>query len=352
MPKVSVIIPVYNVEKYLQNCIDSLTAQTLEDMELIFVNDASPDGSLQILRENEKKNSKIRVVDLKQNVRQGGARNAGIRIAAGEYIGFVDSDDFAAPDMYERLYLAAAAEQADAAFIQYKSVPDHATVAEWTKGEEPLTCDQHWSQEELSLSGKLLTAQDRETIMTSQIVHVWAGIYKRSMLTENDLFFPEKLRYEDNYWCTLMACYLNKAVLIPEVKYFYRVNPTSTVNVKNAAHFYDRITVEERLYEQMQSRGLLDTYHTAMECINIKRSAVNTFLTFASRFTTPDRKTMVGTVKSVKKRFPGWRKNKLFQKTMKQASLKDRILAWMVLNFPRVSAYVLPAVSKMIKGSE
>ena len=103
--KLSVIIPVYGVEKYLQACIDSVVNQTMKDIEFIFVNDASLDGSLEILRENERKYPDlICVIDSKENLMQGGARNLGIRAARGEYVGFIDSDDFIHPEMYEKLY--------------------------------------------------------------------------------------------------------------------------------------------------------------------------------------------------------------------------------------------------------
>lgn len=123
--KVSVIIPCYNVERFLQDCIDSLLAQTLNDIEFIFINDASPDNSLDILLKNQYKYpGKIKVVDLKHNICQGGARNKGIEIARGEYIGFVDSDDMVLPEMYEMLYNEAALAKADAAFIQYANIGD------------------------------------------------------------------------------------------------------------------------------------------------------------------------------------------------------------------------------------
>lgn len=93
MPAVSIIVPCYNVEKYLPRCIESLVNQTLEDIEIILVNDASPDNSIKIMKEYELKYpNKIKIIDSQINLRQGGARNLGIDIATGEFIGFVDSD--------------------------------------------------------------------------------------------------------------------------------------------------------------------------------------------------------------------------------------------------------------------
>ena len=114
MIKVSVIVPVYNTEKYLRRCLDSLVNQTLREIEIIIVNDASPDNSIEIMREYERKyKNKVVVIDLKVNVKQGGARNEGINIAKGEYIGFVDSDDWVDKEMYKELYNKAKENNAD-----------------------------------------------------------------------------------------------------------------------------------------------------------------------------------------------------------------------------------------------
>ncbi len=100
----SVIVPVYNVEKYLGTCIESLLAQTYDNLQIILVNDCSPDGSLGILRDYENRYpDKITVIDSKENLRQGGARNLGIKSSQSEYVGFVDADDFVHPRMYEVL---------------------------------------------------------------------------------------------------------------------------------------------------------------------------------------------------------------------------------------------------------
>ena len=116
--KVSVVIPVYNCEAYLQACIDSLLGQTLREMEFIFVCDASPDGSLAILRDNERRDARIRVIAFPENRGVSAARNAGIEAAQGAFIGFCDSDDWVEPQMYERLYELAAQEDAQITFCR------------------------------------------------------------------------------------------------------------------------------------------------------------------------------------------------------------------------------------------
>lgn len=116
--KVSVIIPVYNCEAYLPECIASLRAQTLTQMEMIFVCDASPDGSLSLLRKAEQEDKRIRVIAFEENQGVSAARNAGMEAARGEFIGFCDGDDWVEPQMYERLVHIAQREHADIAFCR------------------------------------------------------------------------------------------------------------------------------------------------------------------------------------------------------------------------------------------
>lgn len=104
IPKVSIIIPVYNMEKYLRQCLDSVVNQTLQDIEIICIDDCSTDNSLQILKEYASKDNRIRIIEQKINQGQGVARNEAIKIATGEYIGFVDPDDWIEPNMYEEMY--------------------------------------------------------------------------------------------------------------------------------------------------------------------------------------------------------------------------------------------------------
>ena len=124
-PKVSIIVPVYNCEKYLPECIASLRRQTLSDIEMIFVCDASPDDSLSILREAERTDARIRVIAFPENRGVSAARNAGLDAAMGAYIGFCDSDDWIEPQMFEQLYAAAQEKDADISFCRvFKDHPN------------------------------------------------------------------------------------------------------------------------------------------------------------------------------------------------------------------------------------
>ncbi len=120
--KVSVCVPVYNAEKYIDRCINSLLKQTLREIELIFVNDGSTDRSLDILIKYQERNQSIKVVN-QSNAGLGGARNSALKLARGEYIGFLDADDFVDPTMYEKLYACATEIDADIAMCNVKLYP-------------------------------------------------------------------------------------------------------------------------------------------------------------------------------------------------------------------------------------
>lgn len=120
-PLISVIVPVYNVEKYLPKCLDSLLAQTWQELEIIVVDDGSPDNSWDIMQEYARRDSRVRLIRQK-NGGLSAARNAGVEAARGEWIGFLDSDDYVAPEMYERLYRAAVEQGAQMAVCSFTYV--------------------------------------------------------------------------------------------------------------------------------------------------------------------------------------------------------------------------------------
>lgn len=127
-PKVSIIVPCYGVEQYLDRCVESLVGQTLLNIEIILVDDLSPDRTPEMCDEWAKKDSRIRVVHKVQNGGLGLACNTGIEVSTGEYIAFCDSDDYVDKDMYETMYNAAAKENVDVVFSGIKTVDQNGVV--------------------------------------------------------------------------------------------------------------------------------------------------------------------------------------------------------------------------------
>ena len=324
MPKVSIIIPVYNVEQYLQDCIDSLVKQTLEDTELIFVNDASPDNSLAILHENQKKYpDRIVVIDSKVNLRQGGARNLGLQRATADYVGFVDSDDFVSPMMYQGLYEKAVETDADAVFMSAVCMPMTAEYGNVNFSDPGAFAVYFNPQRCRKLEGRELTVADKSEFITHMVgPSVWAGIYKKSVLLDHNLLFPEHLKFEDNYWCALARCYFSKIAVAEGVGYYYRFNQNSTVNKKNTRDFYDRSKVEEMLLDAVKERGLWDDHYEAWEFLFANRYGINTFLKFVTKYDEIPFDSIKELQAEVNEKFPNWRQNKYLKE---DKSLKQKI---------------------------
>lgn len=220
MSKVSIIIPVFNTEKYLERCLVSLVNQTLKDIEIIIVNDGSTDNSLQIAQRFQDNDSRVKIIN-QQNLKQGAARNNGIKNATGEYIGFVDSDDWVDFGYYEKLYETAKNYEADIALATNVRVGGRKS-----KKRLNITGIEVFKD----LQGKLdVNQQWKNECPTNKI-------YKRKMLLDNEIFFPEHVYCEDKIFTLKAVYYANKIVTVPNVNYYYFRNPKSTVNTKTTQH--------------------------------------------------------------------------------------------------------------------
>lgn len=220
MKKISVIIPVYNVSLYLRKCLDSIINQTLRDIEVICINDGSTDNSLEILNEYAVKDDRIKIIN-QENKKQGAARNAGMRIATGEYIGFVDSDDWVDLDFYEKLYNTAKKHNFDIALGTNVRVKKNGNKKRLNITEE---------KEYTSIQDKFdVNVQWKNPCPTNKI-------YKRDLFLKHNIQWPEGVYCEDRIFTLKAVYYANGIVTVPNVNYYYFSNPNSTVNFKKGKH--------------------------------------------------------------------------------------------------------------------
>lgn len=202
MAKISVIIPVYNTEKYLKRCLDSVINQTLKDIEIICINDASTDGSLNILKDYAAKDNRIKIIDLSQNVGAGKARNIGIENANGEYIGFIDSDDFIDLDFYEKLYSKAVSDNYDVVKGNIYDYDDNTSNAVLTD---------FYNQ-----NGKI--KQNKINFLYG----FTSAIYNRNFIHSHNIHFPNNLSYfEDPYFSIQVAILSEHIGIADDAEYFY-----------------------------------------------------------------------------------------------------------------------------------
>ena len=219
MPKVSVIVPIYNAENYIEKCIDSILAQTLEDIEIICIDDGSADSSGQILDIYAAKDSRVRVSH-RQNAGYGASMNAGIALSKGEYIGIVESDDCIADDMYETLYNAAQKYQLDMV---------KADAYYWLEKSNYLS-NKHVTALD-SFYNKVLQDIDRN-IFFQFFMNIWTGIYRRDFLKYKKIGFQETkgASYQDNGFWLQTCMYAEKAMWLNRAFYYYRQdNPEASV---------------------------------------------------------------------------------------------------------------------------
>ena len=213
MVKVSIIIPIFNTEKYIDKCLDSLVNQTLQDIEIICINDGSTDNSMDIVNQYAQKDSRIIIIN-QEHLKQGAARNNGMRAARGEYIGFVDSDDWVDLDYYEKLYN-----------VSKKYDSDLALATNIRTGNGKTKKRIHLTKEEFitDLQAKM------------DICHQWKDgcptnkLYKASFLKKYNILFPEGVSCEDKIFTTKAVFYANGIATVPNLYYYYFRNPKSTV---------------------------------------------------------------------------------------------------------------------------
>jgi len=231
MAKVSVIVPVYNCEAFLPECIASLRAQTLEDLEMIFVCDGSPDNSLSILRAAQEEDARIRVIAFETNRGVSAARNAGIEAASGEYVIFCDGDDWIEPQMYERLYDMAVSCDADIAFCRvFKDYPHK-------QENVPLGFDTGARFDEQAIRDTLIPAMlSKETDSDDLPLSGYTprNLFRRSVIGGRR--FREDIRYaEDLLFIVECMLHAKAAVALDEAYYHYRFHGGS-VTKRYSAH--------------------------------------------------------------------------------------------------------------------
>ena len=197
MPKVSIIVPFYNVEGYIEKCLDTLVNQTLKDIEIILVNDGSKDNSEFIVKKYlDKYKDKIIYLE-KENGGLSDARNFGIPHATGEYIAFLDSDDYVEKDMYEKMYNIAKKENSD--MVQ---------------------CNFYWEYPDLNKKkiADMPKYSGKKEMFEKTRVEAWNKLIKRDILEESKVEFPKGLRYEDVEFTYKLVPYINKVSFIEEPK--------------------------------------------------------------------------------------------------------------------------------------
>ena len=265
-PLFSVIVPVYKVEKYIHQCVDSILAQSFSDFELILVDDGSPDNCGAICEEYAAKDPRVKVVH-KENGGLSDARNVGLEMATGEYVLFVDSDDWVAPDMYEKMVRRAEETGADV-----------------------VGCDYHMTTEQSMKIGRIMPNNTREQtgLMSIEKGKLWVmnpgsmviKIYLKAVIDENHLRFPEKTYYEDNCASPIWMLHFTHFEKVEEPLYYYYQHEESTVHAISMEKCEARLLMGKRLIEDARKYGFYKMYRKEFEFAFTKLYYMNTLYTY------------------------------------------------------------------------
>ncbi len=293
--KVSVIVPVYNVEEYLAPCLDSLVKQTLQDIEIIVVNDGSPDNSQEIIDRYVKKYPNLVKAMIKENGGQASARNMALEIAKGEYVNFVDSDDWVRIDMYENMYKKAKEEDADIVVCNttdyYKDYAVYHKPAEFTNKlkQTPSPCNK---------------------------------LFKRSFI--GDLRFPEgKMWYEDFTFVTELLMMTDKIARCENDYYQCNCREESTMSNNNSPKNLDMIKALDLIIKFAKDNNLYDRYKEDIDFMIIDHILITTINRVAKQ-THPEKERVIEELREyVKNQLPNVKKLKVF----KEMPLNRRIVA-------------------------
>lgn len=303
MKKISVIIPCYNVERFIDRCINSLVNQTIgvDNMQLIFVNDASTDRTARKLDWWQKKYPEsIEVYHLPENRRQGGARNEGLKHAIGETIGFVDSDDWVAADMYEQLYEMLQQEKCD--FVS--CFPKRA----YHIGEQlnDAVCE--------NARYEIESEEERKGILVRKLPGgIVCRLFTRELL-QNAEKFPERTAYEDNYWMSFVKLKVKSYCIFGKELYYYFVNPDSTILSTNSNRHLERLQVEISKIEEYIRLGIFEKYQREFEYEFLRLYYVNSLHTFFMRMSDVRNLPFDEMKKTVLRYFPDYQNNPYYSR--------------------------------------
>ena len=250
MPKVSIIIPFNNVEDYMEECLKSVVNQTLNDIEIILINDASKDNSRQIAQNYANNDSRIKIIDIDTQKGQGYARNRGIETVQGEYIGFVDSDDFIEPYMFELLYNSAKENNTDITMCQAREYDD--------LNNKYITSDYYSLVPLGSFKDEVFSAEDTKTNILDINVALWNKIYKKDFLLSTGEMFPEGFIYEDLPFFFGTYLKAKRINIVWKNLYCYRINRKNSTMQQYNNKILDRPPMVSLTYEKIKSFPFLN----------------------------------------------------------------------------------------------
>ena len=291
MPKVSVIVPFYNVEGYIEKCLETLVNQTLKDIEIILVNDGSKDRSVDIVKKFMKEYPDKIVYLEKQNGGLADARNYAIPYAKGEYIAFLDSDDYVEKDMYQLMYELAKKESSDM-----------------------VECNFIWEYPDKKREdiGEIYIGQF-EMLEKVRVV-AWNKLIKREILEKNKIEFPKGLQYEDVEFTYKLVPFINKVSFVkkPCVHYVQREGSISNLQNERTKEIFE---VLENVINFYKEKEIYDKFKTQLEYLYVRYAFCSSLLRIVKIQDEIVQENLLNlTWQNVNEKYPNWKQNEIIKK--------------------------------------
>lgn len=304
MIKVSVILPVYGVADYIVKCTESLLAQTLQEMEFIFVDDLGPDNSIELLKQTiagHPREKQFRILRPEHNLGAGMARNYAIPEAKGEYIAFVDSDDWIEPDMFESLYNRA----------KEHGMPD-LCLCQASKDYLDGTPSEILSNPDVE-EGEF-THEKRAYFLTHYVSYFWTFIYRRDLIEKYTIRYPEDRSADDSFF---LACALMTAQTITRVDkpfYHYLIRPGSVTTTKDSVKYKKRLMVFSKLMAYAKEKNVYADLKQEIDFLYIKKGYLTTVVNYVINALEPRKEVFAEIYDTLCKEVPNYKKNPYLKK--------------------------------------
>lgn len=310
MKKISVIVPIYNIEKYLEKCLLSILNQTFDDYEVILVEDGSTDNSKVIAQAFVEKHRDMFKLICQENRGLSGARNTGLKCAIGEYVCFVDSDDTIAPTYLSVLYEQAEKSKADLVICAFHSVDEQDNSIKVFK--------------ENLLSGQVYNLQNNRELFLIQNA-AWNKLYRREIIDDNDLLFTEGAWYEDLRFTKKYLLLAERVVYCDEILYNYLQRAgsiMSSMGSKRNVEILDALDEVTRFYKE---KGLYETFRAEIEYIAIDHVYISALV----RLIRAGEKEQIHVIRNeFERRFPNHKSNKYLKNLERNRVIVYKLLNW------------------------
>lgn len=304
--KLSIIVPVYNMTKdgKLQYCLDSLLKQHIDDYEIIAIDDKSTDNSLEVLYEYAKRYPRrIKVIASEENRRQGSAKNLGLNMAQSEWIGFVDSDDWVAEDMFSKLLDKAEKTGADVVGCDYLRT-------------EQTGCEDGVAVRNNNEAQSGILDEDKYRKLIIKPGSMVVKIYKRAIFEDNQIRFPEKIFYEDNALGAIPLLYAKHFERVEETLYFYYQHSGSTVHKVTMDKCQNRIKAAEIYLQECKKRGFYKKYALEIDYKVFELGYRNTLFSYLQSEHIPNYVFVVKMQRFLKENVPEFEENPYYNEYM------------------------------------